>query len=328
LQSHSSQKSHKSQSRLVVTDGYTMNPGDLSWDAFQQFGEMSIHERTASHQIVDRCSNAEIIITNKTPLAKETIQQLSSLKLICVTATGYNIVDIAAAREKNIPVCNVPAYGTYSVAQHTFALLLEITNHVALHAASVKNGDWVKAADWCYTKAPLVELAGKTLGIIGMGHIGQQVARIAVALGMKVIYYSAHKKDIDFAAYRSQQEVFREADFISLHCPLKSDNQQFVNKELIASMKPGAWIINTARGQLIHEQDLADALNKGQIGGVALDVLSVEPPKADNPLLSAKNCIITPHNAWVSREARERILQVTVENIKAFITGQPKNVVN
>lgn len=311
--------------KLVVTDGFTLNPGDLSWDALQQLGELVIYERTTPEQVLERCRDAAIIITNKTPLTKETIQQLPSLQLICVTATGYNIVDTT---NKNIPVCNVPAYGTYSVAQHTFALILEITNHVALHADSVKQGEWVNAADWCYTKAPLMELAGKTLGIIGMGHIGQKAGRIAHEFGMNVIYYSAHKKDISFADYKSQEELFRESDFISLHCPLKADNQQFVNKNLLGLMKPTAWLINTARGQLVHEQDLADALNSNQIAGAALDVLSTEPPKADNPLLKAKNCLITPHNAWASREARARILAMTIENIKAFLNGHPKNVVN
>jgi glycerate dehydrogenase len=314
--------------KIVVTDGYTLNPGDLSWDSIKQLGDTTIHDRTPGDEIVERCRNAEIVITNKTPLQKDTIQQLSSLKLIAVTATGFNIVDIAAARERNIPVCNVPAYGTYSVAQHTIALLLEITNRVALHAASVRQGDWVKAADWCYTKAPLIELAGKILGIVGMGNIGQQVGRIAVALGMGVIYYSAHKKELPFATYMKLDEVFRHSDFISLHCPQTPDNLQFVNKHLLSQMKPNAWLINTSRGPLIHEQDLADALNSGRIGGAALDVLSVEPPKPDNPLLSAKNCIITPHNAWVTKEARERILKTTVGNIQSFLDGNTQNRVN
>jgi glycerate dehydrogenase len=314
--------------KIVVTDGYTLNPGDLSWDAIKQLGDTTIHDRTPGDRIVERCREAEIVITNKTPLQKDTIQQLSSLKLIAVTATGFNIVDVAAARERNIPVCNVPAYGTYSVAQHTIALLLEITNRVALHATSVKQGDWVKAADWCYTKAPLIELAGKILGIVGMGNIGQQVARIAVALGMGVIYYSAHKKELPFATYMKLDEVFRHSDIISLHCPQTPDNLQFVNKNLLAQMKPNAWLINTSRGPLINEQDLANALNSGGIGGAALDVLSVEPPKPDNPLLSAKNCIITPHNAWVTKEARERILKTTVGNIQSFLNGNTQNRVN
>lgn len=313
--------------KIVVTDGYTINPGDLSWEGIQQLGAVTIYDRTPPELLVERCRDAEIIITNKTPVQKDSIQQLPALKLIAVTATGYNIIDVAAAREKGVAVCNVPAYGTYSVAQHSFALILEITNHVALHAASVKNGDWVKAADWCYTKASLTELAGKTIGIVGMGNIGQQVGRIAIAFGMGVIYYSAHKKDISFANYVSMEDLFRHSDFISLHCPLKSDNAQFVNKHLLSLMKPTTWLINTARGQLIHEQDLADALNNGTVGGAALDVLSVEPPKPDNPLLAAKNCMITPHIAWVTKEARERIMQVTIENIKAFSKGSPKNAV-
>lgn len=314
--------------KIVVTDGYTVNPGDLDWSGIQQFGEWTYYERTAPEQIVERCQEAEIVITNKTPFNKETLAQLPALKFIGVTATGYNIIDTAAARERNITVCNVPAYGTYSVAQHTFALILEITNHVALHANSVKQGDWVKAADWCYTKAPLTELAGKIIGIVGMGNIGEQVGRFAIAFGMGVIFTSAHKKEMSFATYLSMQEVFKHADFVTLHLPLKSDNAQFVNKDLLSLMKPTAWLINTARGQLINEADLANALNNDRIAGAALDVLSVEPPKPDNPLLKAKNCIITPHNAWVSREARGRILNVTVQNIKAFREGKPQNMVN
>jgi glycerate dehydrogenase len=313
--------------QIVVTDGYTINPGDLDWSGIQQLGAVSFYDRTPADKIVERCRDAEIVITNKTPFNKETLEQLSSLKLIAVTATGYNIIDTEAARAKNIKVCNVPAYGTFSVSQHTFALILAITNHVALHADSVKQGDWVKGADWCYTKAPLTELAGKILGIVGMGNIGEQVGRIASAFGMGVIFYSAHKKEFNFATYVSLQDVFRHSDYISLHCPLKADNAQFVNKDLLSQMKPTAWLINTARGQLIHEADLADALNKNRIGGAALDVLSVEPPKADNPLLKAKNCLITPHNAWASKEARERILKVTVENIKAFEEGKPQHII-
>lgn len=326
--SHSSHISQKSQFRLVVTDGYTINPGDLDWSGIQQFGEMTLYDRTAPGQIVERCRDAEMVITNKTPFNKETLAQLPALKFIGVTATGYNNIDTAAARERNITVCNVPAYGAFSVAQHTFALILEITNHVALHAASVKQGDWVKAADWCYTKAPLTELAGKIIGIVGMGNIGQQVGRIALAFGMGVIFNSAHKKELNFATYMSMQDVFRHADYISLHLPLKSGNAQFVNKDLLSLMKPTAWLINTARGQLINEPDLADALNNNRIAGAALDVLSVEPPKPDNPLLQAKNCIITPHNAWVSKEARMRIMETTISNIRSFIDGKTTNLVN
>jgi glycerate dehydrogenase len=313
---------------IVITDGYTCNPGDLSWEGITQLGDTAIYDRTAPEEIINRCQYAEIVVTNKTPISKETIEQLPNLKLICVTATGYNIVDTAAARERNIPVCHVPAYGTYSVAQHTFALILHITNLVALHAESVRQGDWVRAADWSYTKSPLIELAGKTIGIVGMGNIGEQVGRMAIAFGMGVIYYSRRKKDVSFATYVNLDEIFKHADFISLHCPLTSENKHFVNNNLLSLMKPHAWLINTARGPLINEQDLADALNSGRIGGAALDVLSTEPPTADNPLLSAKNCIITPHNAWVTKEARGRIIKVTVENIQAFLNGKPQNVVN
>jgi glycerate dehydrogenase len=254
--------------------------------------------------------------------------ELHNTKLICVLATGYNVIDINAAREKNIIVCNVPSYGTASVAQHTIALLLELTNRVGIHAESVAEGEWLHAPDWCYTKTPIIELAGKTCGIVGFGNIGQQVARIVKALGMKVIYYSPHQKETDLADYADIQTLFAQSDFISLHCPLKKDNFQFVNKTLLQLMKRSGFLINTARGQLIHERHLADVLNQQSIAGAALDVLSVEPPNENNPLLSAKNCIITPHTAWISREARQRIIDATAQNIEAFLNGKPIHVVS
>jgi glycerate dehydrogenase len=313
---------------IVVIDGYTLNPGDLSWRSIEQYGTLTVYERTSVDAIVERCKNADIVLTNKVPLDKNAIDNLPQLKLICVTATGYNIIDITAAKDKGIIVCNVPAYGTASVAQQTFALILELTNHTGIHAASVANGEWETCKDFAYTKAPLIELSGKTLGIIGLGNIGEQVARIATAFGMKVIYNSASPKDTSIARYTSLETLFTESDIVSLHCPLKEDNHQFVNQSLLQLMKPSAFLINTARGQLINEHHLADALNNGVIAGAGLDVLSSEPPSSNNPLLKAKHCIITPHIAWITREARERIMNVTVKNIAAFLEGTVVNRVN
>jgi glycerate dehydrogenase len=314
--------------KIVVTDGYTLNPGDLSWQSIEAFGELTIYERSPENSLIERCREAKIILSNKTVFRKETLDQLPKTKLISVLAAGYNVIDIKAAREKGIAVCNAPGYGTATVAQHTIALLLELTNHVGLNAASVANGEWLTAKDWCYGKTTIIELAGKTLGIVGFGNIGEKVAEIATALGMKIIYYSANKKAPRLAEFVDLETLFQQSDVISLHCPLKPDNYQFVNKEMLQLMKPSAFLINTARGQLINEQDLADALNKIQIAGAALDVLSKEPPDKSNPLLSAKNCMITPHNAWMSKEARKRILDITAKNIEAFLRSKPVNVVN
>lgn len=313
--------------KIVVTDGYTLNPGDLGWLEIEALGQLTVYDRTQPAEIVDRCREATIVLTNKVPFHASTLAQLPQLKMIGVTATGYNIIDVEAAAQKGIVVSNVPAYGTDSVAQHTIALLLELTNQVGKHAASVAAGDWAKSADFSYQLAPVTELAGKTLGIIGWGHIGQQTARIARALGMDLIYYNPSQKENVPAQWMPLRDVFAQADFVSLHCPLKPDNMGFVNKALIDVMKPGACIINTSRGQLINEQDLADALNSGRIAGAALDVLSVEPPSPQNPLLSAKNCLITPHIAWISREARRRVMAATVANVKGFLNKRPVNVV-
>jgi glycerate dehydrogenase len=314
--------------KIVIVEGYTVNPGDLSWERIAAFGELVVYERTPERLIVERCKDTDIILSNKLAFNRETILELHNTKLICVLATGHNVIDINAAGEKNITVCNVPSYGTASVAQHTIALLLELTNRVGIHAKSVAEGEWLPAPDWCYTKTAIIELAGKTFGIVGFGNIGQQVACIVKALGMKVIYYSPHQKENDLAEYADMQTLFAQSDFISLHCPLKNNNYQFVNKTLLQLMKPSACLINTARGQLVHEQDLADALNQQRIAGAALDVLSVEPPNENNPLLSAKNCIITPHTAWISREARQRIIDATAQNIEAFLNGKPIHVVS
>lgn len=310
---------------IVVTDGYTLNPGDLSWESILALGNVTIYERTAAEDIYERCREADIILTNKVPFTKEVIEKLNSLKLICVTATGYNVIDTAAAKEKGIPVCNVPAYGTASVAQHTIALLLELSNRISVHSQSVANCEWVTANDWCYTKAPIIELAGKTLGIVGLGNIGRQVAMIAAALGMHILYNSRTDKKLSSYTFTDIPTLFAQSDVVTLHCPLTAENTGFVNMELLKTMQSSAFIINTARGQLINEKDLANALDNNTIAGAALDVLSTEPPKADNPLLHAKNCIITPHNAWISREARKRVMAVTTENIKAFLEGKPVN---
>jgi len=313
--------------QLVITDGYTLNPGDLSWKEFDKLGETVYYDRTASNEVLERCRNAGVIITNKTPMNSAVMEAAENLQLIAVTATGYNVVDIAAAKKRSIQVCNVPAYGTHSVAQHAFALLLELTNHAGINAHSVQAGDWYRSADWCYTKQPLMELNNKTMGIIGLGKIGAQMARIALALGMKVIYHRG-KSEIEDTRQVPLHELFMQADVISLHCPLTPDNNAFVNKELIELMKPTAFLINTSRGQLIAEKDLAEALQQNKLAGAALDVLSVEPPLPGNPLIGLPNCIITPHNAWISFEARSRVMQTTIENVKAALDGNPINVVN
>lgn len=313
--------------RIVITDGYTLNPGDLSWNAFDELGEVVYYDRTATADVVARCSNANIIITNKTPLTEAVIEAAKDLKLIAVTATGYNIVDTAAARQKSIPVCNVPGYGTFSVAQHTFALLLELSNNVAANAASVQAGDWYRSADYCYTRQPVMEIKDKIIGIIGLGQIGTQVAKIAMALGMRVIYYRG-KKGLKGAKEVKLHELFMQADFVSVHCPLTAGNNGFINKELLELMKPTAFLINTSRGQLIAEKDLSNALQKNKLAGAALDVLSIEPPLPGHPLIGLPNCIITPHNAWISFEARKRVMDITFENVKAVLAGKPNNVVN
>jgi glycerate dehydrogenase len=314
--------------KIVVTDGYTLNPGDLGWKQIEALGQLTVYDRTKPNEIIDRCKDAAIVLTNKVPFNEATLARLPNLKMIAVTATGYNIIDVQAATKKGIVVSNVPAYGTASVAQHTIALLLELTNQVGKHAASVAAGGWVKSPDFSYQLSPVTELAGKTLGIVGWGNIGQQTARIGQAFGMEILYYNPSKKENAFAPWASLPDLFAKSDFISLHCPLKPENTGFVNNELIGVMKPTACIINTSRGPLINEQHLADALNSHRIAGAALDVLSTEPPAPDNPLLAAKNCIITPHNAWISKEARQRVMDVTVENVAAFLKGESVNKVS
>jgi glycerate dehydrogenase len=314
--------------KLVVLDGFTLNSGDLSWAPLSGFGQLVVHDRTAENDVVERCREAAIVITNKVPLTRETMQQLPQLKLITVLATGYNIVDVDVAKENGIVVCNVPAYGTASVAQHTFALLLELTNHVGLHAQTVAAGEWQRSPDFAYTKKPLMELEGKILGIVGFGNIGQRTARIGAALGMHILYNSRTKKETSLGTFANLPALFSQSDVVSLHCPLTAENKGFVNNELLGRMKPSAFFINTARGQLINEQHLANALNAHKIAGAALDVLSAEPPQENNPLLQARNCILTPHIAWISFEARQRIMDVTAQNIAAFLNGASQNVVN
>jgi len=308
--------------KIVVVDGYTLNPGDLSWDGVRVFGDLTVYDRTPVEEISSRCAAADIVLTNKVPFSRDTLAALPSLRFISVTATGYNIIDTVAARERGIVVSNVPAYGTDSVAQHVFALLLELTNHVGRNARATAAGKWQQSVDWCFTEAPVMELAGKTFGVVGFGNIGRQAARIAQAFGMKVLYYSPRNSPV------SLEDLFAQSDVVSLHCPLTAANQEFVNAALLHRMKPSALLINTARGALIREKDLAAALNEGVIAGAGLDVLSKEPPTEGNPLLTAKNCIITPHNAWISKEARERMLATTVRNIEAFLKGEPNHVVN
>jgi len=306
-----------------------MNPGDLNWDSLKELGETEIYDRSSLKETAKRIANAEIVLTNKAILNKELIDGANKLKYIGVMATGYNIVDLGAAQTKNIVVTNVPSYSTASVAQLTFAFMLELANHTAIYADSVCKGDWMKSKDFSYQLKPIMELKDKTLAIIGFGQIGKAVAKIAIAFGLKVIASHKHpeRDQMEGVTVVDQQTCFREADIVSLHCPLNDKNAKFVNKELLATMKPTAFLINTSRGGLINEHDLAEALNKEMIAGAALDVLSAEPPVTSNPLLHAKNCLITPHIAWATFEARSRLMNVVVNNIKYFLEGNPEHVV-
>ncbi|HTD85693.1 MAG TPA: D-2-hydroxyacid dehydrogenase [Candidatus Binatia bacterium] len=307
---------------IVVLDGHTLNPGDLSWDALKKLGPCEVYERCTPEETVPRSANAAIVLTNKVVLNKAYMAAVPTLKYIGVTATGYNIVDVAAARERGIVVTNVPTYGTRSVAQMTFALLLELTQHVGHHAQTVRDGRWTRSPDFCYWDYPLVELDGLTMGIIGFGRIGQAVGELAEAFGMKVRAHSRKSSAEDL------EKLFRESDVISLHCPLTPETKHLVNAERLSWMKPTAFLLNTSRGPLIDEAALADTLNRGQIAGAGLDVLSVEPPPAGNPLFTAKNCFITPHIAWATRAARSRLIDASIDNVRAFIAGKPKNVVS
>ena len=314
--------------KIVVLDGHTLNPGDLNWDALGKIGELTVHDRTPPGQVVKRAAEAEIIFTNKALLPTEAINALPSLKYIGVLATGYNVVDIIAARARDIPVTNIPGYGTESVAQMTFALILELAQQPALHDVSVHAGDWSDCPDFCYWKKPLIELNELTLGLVGYGAISQAVARLGRAFGMKILVHTRTKRKEEGAKFVDCETVFKESDVVSLHCPLTDENQGFVNAKLLGQMKPTAFLINTARGPLVNEADLAKALNEEQITGAATDVLSVEPPNTDNPLLDAKNLIITPHIGWATHAARERLMNIAADNLHAFLRGTPQNVVN
>ena len=314
--------------KIVVLDGYTENPGDLSWDALAALGEFTVYDRTAPNQVVERIGDAEIVYTNKTPITREVIDACPSIRFISVLATGYNCVDYTYAREKGIPVTNIPAYGTDSVGQFAIALLLEICHHIGHHSETVRDGKWTNSADFCYWDHPLIELAGKTMGIIGFGRIGQVTGRIAKALGMKVLAYSRSEKESDIAEFVDLDTLLAASDVVSLHCPLFPETEGIINRDTIARMKDGAILINNSRGPLLVEQDVADALNSGKLAAAGLDVVSVEPIRADNPLLTAKNCIITPHISWAAKEARERIMQTAEENLRAYLAGAPIHVVN
>lgn len=317
--------------KIVVLDGYTLNPGDISWSEIEQLGELTVYERTPESLVLERIGDAEVVFTNKTPLTKETIESAPSIRFIGVLATGYNVVDVNAAKEKGIPVTNVPAYGTDSVAQFVFALLLEICHHIQKHSSSVLEGKWAQSPDFCYWNFPLIALSGKTMGIIGYGRIGQAVAKIATAFGMKVLAQSGgNTKHVEEENVKhvTLDELLANSDVISLHCPLFDSTKGIINKTNINKMKTGVILINTSRGPLIVEEDLVEALESGKIYAAGLDVVAVEPIKEDNPLLKAKNIFITPHIAWAPKEARERLMSIAATNLKAFIDEKPVNVVN
>ena len=311
--------------KIVILDGHAANPGDLDWKAFEALGDVTVYEYSAPEQLSERIKGMDAVLTNKSVITRELIEGAPELKYIGVLATGYNVVDLKAAAERGIPVTNVPAYSTRTVAQHVFALLLELTNRVGHHDAAVREGRWQRNRDFCFWDYPLMELPGKTMGIIGLGQIGSATAEIARAFGMRVIAASAHSRE-DFVVPMDQ--LLAEADVVSLHCPLRADNAKFINAETIAKMKDGAILINTARGGLVDEEALRDALVSGKLSGAAVDVLTVEPPKDGSPLIGLENCIVTPHIAWASREARMRLMGVALENVKAFMRGERLNVVN
>ncbi|MGG2199162.1 MULTISPECIES: D-2-hydroxyacid dehydrogenase [Paenibacillus] len=316
---------------IVVLDGYTLNPGDLSWSEWEKLGRLVVYDRTSPEEIVDRAYEAEILITNKTPLSADTLARLPKLKYIGVLATGYNVIDTEAARQRGIPVTNVPTYGTQSVAQFVFALLLELSSQVGRHDEAVKQGEWSRSQDFCFTRSTLVELSGKTMGLVGLGRIGGQTARIARALDMRVLAAGSGRttppphEDVEWVPL---ERLLAESDVVSLHCPLTPATERMINAERIELMKRSAFLINTSRGALIDEQALAQALHAGRIAGAALDVLAVEPPPAEHPLLTAPNCIITPHIAWATQEARARLMATAVDNVRSFMNGVTVNAVN
>lgn len=316
--------------KIVILDGYTENPGDLSWSELEKLGELTVYDRTPADKVAERIGGAEVVYTNKTPIAKETIDACPNMKFISVLATGYNVVDYVYAKQKGIPVTNIPTYGTASVGQFAIALLLEICHHVAHHSDAVHTGRWESNEDWCFWDYPLIELAGKTMGIIGFGRIGQTTGKIAKAMGMRILAHDNHPNDLgrEIGEYVELDALLRESDVIALHCPLFPETEGIINKNTIAKMKDGVIILNNSRGQLVVEQDLANALNSGKVYAAGLDVVSTEPIKGDNPLLKAKNCIITPHISWAPKESRQRIMDCALDNLKAYMQGSPVNVVN
>ena len=311
--------------QIVILDGYTENPGDLSWESMQELGELTVYDRTPMDKIIERIGSADIVYTNKTSISRQVLEACPYISFIGVLATGYNVVDVEAAKERGIPVANIPTYGTAAVAQMTIAHLLEICHHVADHSRSVHEGEWANCPDFCYWNYPLIELAEKTLGIIGYGRIGRAVAGIARTLGMRVIVYDAFIKDGESVTLGT---LFAEADVISMHCPMLPDTQGMINKDSITKMKDGVIILNTSRGALINEKDLAEALNNGKVYATGVDVVSSEPIALDNPLLEAKNCFITPHISWAPKESRQRLMDIAVDNLRQFLSGKPVNIVN
>lgn len=317
--------------KIVVLDGYTLNPGDLSWEGLKALGETTIYDRTQNNKIVERIGDADAVFTNKTPITKETFESCPNVKFVGVLATGYNVVDIHSAKERDIPVCNIPVYGTSAVSQFVFALLLEICHHAYDHNLEVKKGSWTNNKDWCFWNYPLVELQGKTMGIIGYGRIGQATGVIAQAFGMNVIAYDKHKNDSlesSTMRYAPLDELLKNSDVISLHCPLFPDTKGIMCKKNLNKCKEGVIVINTSRGGLVIEEDMKDALESGKVSNFAADVVSTEPIKMDNPLLNAPNTLLTPHIAWAPKEARLRLMNTAVENLKAFIDGKTQNAVN
>ncbi len=316
--------------KIVVLDGYTLNPGDLSWAGFEKLGNVTVYDRTEPEEIIPRIGDAEAVIVNKCPISRETMAACPGIRYIGVLATGYNIVDVEAATQRNIIVTNIPTYGTTAVAQMVFAQLLAICHHVEAHSEAVHQGEWNRNPDFCFWNYPLIELAGKTMGVIGFGRIGQNTARIATALGMRVLAYDQHENEAarQYGEYVPLEKLLAESDVISMHCPLFPSTERMINRDSIAKMKNGVIFINTSRGQLVDEKDLADALNSGKIAAAGLDVVYTEPIRTDNPLLYAKNCFITPHIAWAPLESRKRLMDIASDNLAKFVTGAPVNTVN
>jgi glycerate dehydrogenase len=316
--------------KIVILDGYTANPGDLSWDGLRELGELTVYDRTPAEAVVSRIGDAEAVLVNKVPLTRAVIAACPGLRYIGVLATGYNVVDIEAARERRIPVCNIPGYSTAAVAQLVFALLLEICHHTGAHSEAVHQMRWTNCGDFAFWDFPLIELAGKTLGIIGFGSIGRTVAAAAGAFGMKILICTRTRRETETlpAAYTDLEGLLAGSDVVSLHCPLNAETRDLINRRTIALMKDGAILINTARGPVINEADVAEALNSGKLYAAGVDVVSAEPIREDNPLLKAKNCFITPHIGWAPKECRIRLIAVTGENLRAFMAGKPVNVVN